>query len=216
MMTDNTEALKIEAEGLMAHLQRQILAAQAAPEPGDKPGTVIDTTELAGDAQAMIPMAVASSAQASAGYTVVYDTETGAPSTINNNMLKHQLLQKKRKTRDGRLVPAFTTIKPDPSTLAKRLYLKCMLHPEHEDHAEFAGYGFQPCWKANLTSHQVVLTHMQNRHPQEWATIKEARERAEREEMRAERRALLELAARNAVPARRGKAVAGDDDQTAA
>jgi hypothetical protein len=206
VMTDNAEALKIEAEGLMAH---------------DKPGTEVARDLALGDGES-VPMAMAvASRQSSAGYTIVYDTQTGAPSTVNNNMLRHQLLSKKRQTRDGKLVPAFTTIKPDPATLPKRQYHKCLLHPEHADYAEVAEYGFEPCYKANLTSRQVVLTHMERRHPQEWATVKEARDRAERDEVRAERRALLELAATSragSVPAttRKSKTVAGDDDQTAA
>lgn len=215
-MSDETKTgVELEAERLLDHLTRQLSAATPAPEPGDPAGTEIARTLDDGGESVPLPIAVANRAE-SAGYTWVYDTETGARSQINNNMLRAQL-RKMKKTRDGREVPVFTTIKP--MVAPKEGTIKCLLHPDHDDHDEVAEYGFPPCYKANLVSQYSLDTHMRHRHPQEWATITEARERREADEQRAERRALIALAGRMDAATerdtRRPRRPAGGDETAA-
>jgi hypothetical protein len=209
-VSDETKTgAELEAEQLLGQLAEQLANATPAPEPGSqRPGEVIAKTLEDNGENIPLPMMVANR-QVSAGYTWVYDTETGAPSRVNNNMLRMQL-RKTRLGRDGQQHQVFTTIKPDPSKMPKLGTIKCLLHPDHPDRGQLADFNFDPCHKTNIVSKYSLDTHMKNRHPQEWATILEVRERAEREEEKAHRRAILELASRGVVaePERRTRKVA--------
>lgn len=207
MIDENKTGAEIEADLVLADLAAQLERATPAPEPGSqRPGQVIAKTLEDENGEALpIPMMVATR-QESAGYTWVYDRQTGERVPVNNNMLRMQL-RKERVTHDGRREKVFSTT--PPAVTPVRGTIKCYLHPEHEGRAEWADYGFTSCYKANLISQYALQRHMQTRHPQEWATINERRERLEKEEEKAHRRAIIELAARNVAapaPAKKGAA----------
>ena len=105
----------------------------------------------------------------SAGYVYIYDTKTHERSLCNRNMLLHNL---KKKRPDGSMV--FTTLKPKVGP--KRGHLKCMLHPDEPNRYHYDDLGLATCLKSNLTSPYQVKRHMQKRHKDEYATIKEEEE----------------------------------------
>jgi len=123
----------------------------------------------------------------SAGYVYIYDTKTYERSLCNRNMLPHNL---KKKRPDGSMV--FTTIKPQVGP--KRGHLKCMLHADEPGRHHYDDLGLATCLKSNLTSPYQVKRHMQKRHKDEYATIKEEEERAEKERERKLRESLIKLA----------------------
>lgn len=125
----------------------------------------------------------------SAGYVYIYDTVTHERSLCNRNTLPHNL---KKKRPDGSMV--FTTIKPKVGP--KRGHLKCMLHPDEPGRFHYDDLGLATCLKSNLTSPYQVKRHMQKRHKDEYATIKEEEERAEKERERKLRESFIKLASK--------------------
>lgn len=217
MSDENKAAAEIEADEYLRRLSTQLERKTAAPEPG-VPGEMIEKTlDLGGGEHTPLNLRVVDQVE-SAGYTYVYDRETGEQKVVNNNMLRQQL-RKMRRLRDGSLTEVFTTIKPPPDKQPVRGVIKCLLHAGHNDRALWAKYGFAPCYKENLLTEFDLEQHMRIRHGREWEAIQRDRENLEKAEIRAERRALLDLAAANRAPApsRRGRtALAGDDEPTAA
>lgn len=218
MSDDTKRAAEIEADEMLQRLERQIASATPAPEPGAGGGAMIEKTlDLGGGEHVPIGLRVADRVE-SAGYTWVYDRETGEAKQINNNMLRQQL-KKMRRLRDGSLTEVFTTLKPPDDKMPKRGTIKCLLHADHPEGEQWAKYGFPRCYKENLVSEYDLEQHMQVRHQREWKSILRDRERVKEAEARDERRALIALASRMSAPAaaptRRGK-LAGDDQETAA
>jgi hypothetical protein len=151
----------------MENIEEQIRDAEAAPESEAK----LDEAEPLID---MSPVKMQS-----AGYVYIYNTNTRERSVCNRNMLAAQL---KKKRLDGSFI--FTTRKP--KVPPKRGTLKCMLHPD-ERKPIYDTWGFAVCMKSNITSPYQVRRHMEKRHKQEWATIKEEIAQKEKERERADR-----------------------------
>jgi hypothetical protein len=149
------------------NIEEQMRDAEAAPESEVK----LDEAEPLID---MSPVKMQS-----AGYVYIYDTITRERSICNRNMLAAQL---KKKRVDGSFI--FTTRKP--KVAPKRGTLKCMLHPD-ERKPIYDTWGFAVCMKSNITSPYQVRRHMEKRHKQEWATIKEEIAQKEKERERADR-----------------------------
>ena len=166
----------IENERLIEEMMR---GSTFAKEPG---GIVGDQIIHRGDDEVPVPM-VATTLE-SAGYTNIYDTESGEHSITNRNMLPAQL---KKKRLDGSYV--FTTIKPAAPLMVGNL--KCLLHPDNPDRRHYDELGLAVCKKENLTSPFQVRRHMEKRHKMEWATIEYERQEVEKKEERAFQRELL-------------------------
>lgn len=123
----------------------------------------------------------------SAGYTWVYDTKTGVPSKVNNNMLPRTL----RKTRpDGSYVFSLKQ-----TVIPKQGIYKCLLHRDDPNRKHYDEMGFAVCPKGNLSSPFHVKRHMKARHKVEWESIESERMDAEKKEEREFQRSLLGKAA---------------------
>ena len=137
-------------------IQEELRDAEVAEEPGNmKPGAVVGNSN---------GMTMTAAELQSAGYVYVYDNRTGDRSVVNRNMLEQQLGKRRD---DGTY--AFTTTKPE----FERQYggLKCLLHKEDPNRAEYDRMGLTYCTKDNLTASHDLRVHMQKRHRREWATI---------------------------------------------
>lgn len=124
----------------------------------------------------------------SAGWSIIYDTETAEPSMVNNNWLTKKLGQKRP---NGK--PYFTTIKP--SSPPKRGTHKCLLHPEHPNRDEWDRMGLPVCHSGNLISPYEVTQHMKKKHSKAWEAIEHERIERERKEDRDYQRKLAEALA---------------------
>ena len=159
-----------------AKLEELLRGTKGADEPGENLDEIIqkgtdEKPEIGG-------MTVTS-----AGYTIVYDTKTGWPSTINNNNLR-QVLRKKRL--DGSYVFGLRqTVKPVDGTF------KCFLHKDDQNRELYNVKGFAVCPKDNLASPYQVTRHMQKRHKTEWGEIEKDRQDAEKKEDREFQRTLM-------------------------
>lgn len=155
-----------------------------APEPGADNSTIINRGDIS------MPIPMMAEPVVSAGYTYVWDNQTGKQSKVNNNMVTVQL-NKRRK--DGSRV--FTTIKPDFEPRGGQY--KCLLHESNESRSTYDELGLPICTKDNLDSPYQVTRHMQTRHPQEWETIDDINTAAIRAEDREIQHALLQAVTRN-------------------
>ena len=123
----------------------------------------------------------------SAGYSFMYDPETGERSIVNNNMFTFNL---KKKKADGS--PRFVKDKPkNPPHPIEKGTFKCFLHKDDPNRAKYDAMGFPTCPKDDLASAYQAQRHAEKRHKSEWGAIKYERERQEREEDRAIQRAIL-------------------------
>lgn len=181
----------VDAEALSgiipdADLMRLMDGATSAPEPGFN----LQPQELLHRGDEEVPATMVTKVLQSAGYVIVYSTETGEPSLCNRNMLPAQL----RKRNDKGAV-AFTTRKPNVAP--HRGTIRCLLHADRREpmHDEM---GLPTCPKANLTSDFQVRMHMQRRHKSAWDALEEIRLRNEREETLAVQRAMLAAVANSA------------------
>ena len=138
-------------------LIEEMIKAQSAPEPGAEGDKVVHK----GDEEQPAPMTISS--MKSAGYSYVYNIETGDRSLVNNNMLAAQLKKKK----DGKRV--FTTT--EPTNIVKRPGLKCYLHPDDPNREHYNEMGLTTCKKSNLINEFQKTRHMQRKHKDEWAAI---------------------------------------------
>ena len=169
-----------------AMVQEMLRDAEVAPEPevgdrvlddgsGDLPPTIIDRVE-------------------SAGHTWLYNTRSGEPASVNNNMVPSRLSQTWRD--DG--TPMFTT--RDPGFRPHIGEEKCLLHPEKPERGEYDRMGLPVCRTSHIQNEYEVRQHMRTKHGREWAVIEDTRQRAEEAENRRFQRVMLDqYAARNAV-----------------
>ena len=192
---ERAQVAEMEADSLY----EQLMAANAAPEPGMQAGQGI-TRNAAREiglndptGQLSVPM-VASQVE-SAGYTLVYDQASGETSVVNNNMLKQALNKLHPET--GKVMFG---LRPPAGVTPFRGKLKCRLHPDDPERALWDEMGFTRCGTSNLRTPHVVTRHMETRHKQEWKAIKEREAEIEKQEARLERKALLELVKRGAAP----------------
>lgn len=113
----------------------------------------------------------------SAGWTIVYDTLTYEPSTINNNAIPTQLAQKRT---DGS--PVFTTVYPGKPW---RGTFNCFLHANSNERKMFDQMGFVVCTKNKMPNKYQADLHGKNRHRQEWEAwqqvVREHKEEEDRE-----------------------------------
>lgn len=121
----------------------------------------------------------------SAGYVYVWDSRTFERAPVLYYMLPSIL---RRRRPDGSFI--WTT--NDPKQLPKRGTLKCLLHKDSPDRAEYDKMGLRTCKKSNITNEFEVKQHMLKKHPKEWQTIEDKRKERERQEDRAFQRTLYE------------------------
>lgn len=199
-MTDVATAERMEiSEENKIIIEQMMRQGSPAPEPQGVPAVV-----HSGDDEQPAPML--DGGTTSAGYTYIYDPDTGERSITNNNMLPVQLRKKKP---DGRV--AFTIARPkNPDGSFKEPIMgtyKCMLHAENALRTEYDRIGLPTCPKSNLMSEFQVEQHMQTRHPRAWKTMEYIRQRAERDADKLFQRNIVELALRAQQPAEQPQVV---------
>ena len=161
-----------------AMVQEMLRDAEVAPEPeggdrvlddgsGDLPPTIIDRVE-------------------SAGHTWLYNTRSGEPASVNNNMVPSRLSQTWRD--DG--TPMFTT--RDPGFRPHIGEEKCLLHPEKPERGEYDRMGLPVCRASHIQNEYEVRQHMRTKHGREWSVIEDTRQRTEAAENRRFQRAMLD------------------------
>jgi len=161
-----------------AMVQEMLRDAEVAPEPevgdrvlddgsGDLPPTIIDRVE-------------------SAGHTWLYNTRSGSPASVNNNMVPSRLSQTWRD--DG--TPMFTT--RDPGFRPHIGEERCLLHPEKPERGEYDRMGLPVCRASHIQNEYEVRQHMRTKHGREWAVIEDTRQRTEEAENRRFQRVMLD------------------------
>ncbi len=166
-----------ETQDNLAQVEEMLRMGNNAGEPGTLvKGAVVP------DSKGQISLGVTE--LKSAGYVWIYDAKTGDPSRINRNMLPSKL---KLTRPDGSFVFSLKQlVNPVRGTF------KCMLHPDDANRAYYDIQGLAVCLKSNLTSPYQVERHMQKRHKVEWETIKNERDRKEKQEDRDLQRQMIE------------------------
>ena len=159
-----------------AKLEEEIRDAEKANEPGE---ISINPIVHRGDDKAPTMVATVESA----GYTWVYDTTTGVPSKVNNNMLPSML--RKKRADDSYVFGTRQLVIPKQGTF------KCYLHASDPNRGHYDDLGFAVCPKDNLSAPFHVRRHMQKRHKVEWAAIEEERKDKEKAEDREFQRMLI-------------------------
>lgn len=171
----------LDTENMMPELVEQMLdMAQKAEEPGGSGIGVVDTGKDTG-----VP--IIGHSLLSAGYTYMWNTKTGQQGLTNNNMAKTQL---DKRFPDGTRVWTFTQPNFKPT---RGVYL-CDLHEDAEHRQYYNTLGMRTCPKSNLMNKYEVTRHMLKSHKVETRTIKEERDREEREADRAWQKQVTELA----------------------
>lgn len=136
-----------------------------------------------GDEELDAPMTVKE--LTSAGYVYVYDSRTFERAPVLYYMLPSIL---RRRREDGSFI--WTT--NDPKQLPRRGAMKCLLHKDSPDRAEYDKMGLRTCKKSNIINAFEVKMHMQKKHPKEWQALEDQRKERERQEDRAAQKALYE------------------------
>lgn len=168
-----------------ADIEQMLRGAEKADEPG-----ATDRVIHRGDAEQPAPM-IALPVE-SAGHTWVYDTKTGVPSRINNNMLP-RALQKRRP--DGSFIYSLKQ-----TVIPKQGIFKCLLHRNDPNRKHYDEMGFAVCPKGNLSSLYHVRRHMKARHKSEWEAIESERLVTEKKEEREFQQRLLGKAVETKAP----------------
>lgn len=186
------------SEQAIQDLERRTRELTPGEEPGMKVGDYVREPSIERNDDGTVdwkPGLIVTDLQ-SAGWTWIYNTKTREPSLCNNNMLPTQL---KLKNPDKTFV--FTTQKP--SRPPWRGKIKCFLHADRPEFAQFADMGLIPqsgsCRKQTIPNEFQLINHMRNKHPQEWAAISKERDDTERREEREERQAILRQLATSAT-----------------
>lgn len=155
-------------------IEEMVRGAEKAEEPGDEAREKAIRRESDGTLFQMEGATVTS-----AGYTWVYDTNTGVPSKINNNNLTN-VLRKKRE--DSSYVFGLKqTVKEVIGTY------KCLLHKSDPNRKHYDELGLPVCPKDNLSAPYHVTRHMQKRHKSEWGIIEHERTDRDKERLSQER-----------------------------
>ena len=171
----------------LSELEEMLRGTKSAEEPGEDLNEIIQKGNEDKDKPEIGAMTVTS-----AGYTIVYDTRTGWPSTINNNNLRSVL----RKTREDNsyFFGLKQTVKPVEGTF------KCLLHKDDSNREHYDTIGLAVCPKNNLSSPYQVMRHMQKRQKVEWGAIDQERKDAEKKEDRDFQRTLMSKALEEKAP----------------
>ena len=178
-----------------------MLEANDAVEPGDDIGEIVHRPDSES------PFGIKLADVQSAGYKLVYHTQTREPSVVNGNLLAVQLSKTVEvRSEDGavRRVRAFTTRAPDtwtpPAPPPDRGTLLCVFHKDAEMYEHYKKVGVFPmanrlgtCEKSNLVRAQDVLRHAERRHRDEWEAVEKDRTDA----IAAEEREIRTLQAEN-------------------
>ena len=171
----------------------RLIEDTAALEPGDvqagdylrKPE--VETTDKPEVAGMMV------SGLESAGWSILYDTQTREPSVVNNNM---KVAQMKVRRLDGTLV--FTAIQPIEGP--RRGSIKCFLHKDQPEHSHYTAMGFDACGKATLPNQFQAENHARNKHRDEWRAVESEREAREHAEDRKAQLAMLQAVQGSVAP----------------
>ena len=108
----------------------------------------------------------------------VYSTETGDASEILAYMLRKQM--------EKRLPNGDRAFSLRPTKTVRKGKITCLFHPLHKDRARLAALGLDhvACPKSNLRSQFDLRMHLEHRHRDEYASVKEDQARQEKEEER--------------------------------
>ena len=169
-----------KVEDNTAIIEQMLRDAEKAEEPSEMARNPVIHK---GDEDVPVPMI---GKVTSAGYVTVYDTKTGVPSKVNNNMIRSML---KKKRADGS--PVFgirQTVKPVVGTF------NCLLHQSDPNREHYDAIGLAVCPKGNLASIYQVRRHMLKKHKVEWDAIEQERTDKEKQEDRDFQRLLLSRA----------------------
>jgi len=167
-------------------IEQMVQVAEDAPEPG---GVTKGQVLMEEDGSKTDVSTVES-----AGWTWVYDKDTGDQSKCNMNMLRAQL---RKVGKDGK--PQFTTV--DPGFRPVKGDCLCMLHPGAENYEKYHKMGFPTCMKANIANEMEVEEHMRKKHKATWNIIEKQKEKEEREADRELQREMIASIAGKAKPA---------------
>ena len=152
-------------------------------EPGSmRTGDFVREAHSSGDGEYKPPMII--SDLSTAGWVLIYDTETREPSLCNRNAVPSQL----KELRPNGL-SVFTLLKPKEGPW--RGDIKCFLHADQPDRARLNDLGFPTCRKATLPNVYQAGLHAEYKHRNEWAAVKEEKEREQDDEDRLIQRELL-------------------------
>lgn len=187
LTTPVEEAQRKKNEETLALLAEQQAHPYAAPER--EPGDVHPQDVLARGDTPEMPLPMIVSSVQSAGYSTIYDAKTGEPSTTNNNMLQMQL---RKLGPDGKIM---FVLNPPPKK-PERVRLKCLLHENRPERAEFDKLGFPVCNCDTIPDPYQLDLHMRRKHTLQWEAIEKARVEREHEEDRKLQRAILAQAGR--------------------
>jgi hypothetical protein len=161
-LAKDTEALEPEGFKVGDYIRKPQMETEDAPEVG---GMIVSDLE-------------------SAGYVMLYDTVTREPSLVNMNMVA---AQRKVRRENGSLV--FTSVKPAEGPW--RGDIKCFLHQDQPERAQYDAMGFSVCAKRTLPNGYQAQNHARHRHRDEWAAVEAEQAEKERREDRAATRAML-------------------------
>jgi hypothetical protein len=153
-------------------------------EPGSmRAGDFVREAHASEDGEYKPPMIITD--LATAGWVLIYDTETREPSLCNRNAVPTQL----KELRPNGL-PIFTMSKPKEGPW--RGDIKCFLHADQPDRHELDAMGFPTCRKATLPNNYQAELHAEFKHRLEWSAVKADKERAKQDEDRLIQRELLD------------------------
>jgi hypothetical protein len=155
-----------------AELIKEMQDGEQAPEPGTF--NLRNRAAIIASPDGELPAPMVMDALDSAGYTYIYRISNGERTAINNNLMSSTLGKRDEQGRhifslDKRDVPEWV-----PGGV------KCFLHEDDPNRAEYARQGFQACPAGHLASEYVRGTHMLHRHPAEQKAIQYNRDAAER------------------------------------
>ena len=152
-------------------------------EPGlMRVGDFVQEAHSSGDGEYKPPMIITD--LSTAGWVLIYDTETREPSLCNRNAVPSQL----KELRPNGL-SVFTLLKPKEGPW--RGDIKCFLHADQPDRARLDDLGFPTCRKATLPNVYQAGLHAEYKHRNEWAAVREEKEREQADEDRLIQRELL-------------------------
>lgn len=164
-------------ESLIAEMLRDAKKAEVPSELSKNP--IVHK----GDEVLEAPMTVKE--LSNAGYVYCWDTRTYERAPVLYYMVASIL---RRRRDDGSFI--WTT--NDPHKRPKRGHLKCLLHRDGENRAEYDEMGLRTCKKSNIINAFEVKQHMMKKHPKEWNAIEDKRKERERQEDRAFQKTLYE------------------------
>ncbi len=181
----NTPTELSEQDALIADMLRDAKGVELPSELAQNP--VIHK----GDETLPAPMTVTE--LKSGKYFYIWESDTGEKVPCLGYMLGQKLRQR---LPSGKF--RFSTT--DPGIRPKRGTIKCMLHVDAPNRADYDVQGFRTCGKQNITNRYQLEQHMKRRHSQEWEAIENARKTKEREEDRELQRLLLGKASGQSAP----------------